>query len=67
MIGRPPFAFEKVEQGVFTVSLGGHFMDGAWALTMIHDLHHGRALDDTRSRSTWAAATNSVESVLSHL
>lgn len=52
-----PFAFEKIEQGVFAVSLGGHFMDGAWALTMLHDHHHGRPFEDTRSRSTWAAAT----------
>jgi ABC-type sugar transport system substrate-binding protein len=52
-----PFAFEKVEEGVFTASLGGHFLDGAWALTMLHDHHQGQALDRPRSRSSWAAAT----------
>jgi hypothetical protein len=52
-----PFAFEKIEEGVFTASLGGHFLDGAWALTMLHDHHQGQTLEQPRSRSTWAAAT----------
>lgn len=33
---------EAVEQGRLTASYGGHFMEGAWALVLIHDYHHGR-------------------------
>ncbi|WP_229591076.1 ABC transporter substrate-binding protein [Pseudodesulfovibrio sediminis] len=30
-----------IENGDYTVSVGGHFLDGAWALVMLHDALHG--------------------------
>jgi len=35
------FALDMVESGDFTVTVGGHFMDGAWALVMLYDRIHG--------------------------
>nr|WP_321260100.1 ABC transporter substrate-binding protein [uncultured Pseudodesulfovibrio sp.] len=37
-------AQELIEKGDFTVSVGGHFMDGAWALVMMYDAMHGIAV-----------------------
>jgi hypothetical protein len=34
-----PFAFEQVRRGTFVATVGGHFMDGAWALVLLHDYH----------------------------
>ncbi len=34
-------AMEAVNSGKMTATIGGHFMDGAWALTMIYDYHQG--------------------------
>ncbi len=34
-------ALELVKEGEFTVSVGGHFMDGGWALVMLYDAMHG--------------------------
>lgn len=36
-----PFALEKVRRGTFTASVGGHFLDGAFALVLLHDHHRG--------------------------
>ena len=30
-----------VEDGDFTVTVGGYFVDGAWGLVMLYDLIHG--------------------------
>ena len=35
------FALDMVEDGDFTVTVGGHFMDGAWGLVMLYDQIHG--------------------------
>lgn len=35
-------AIIKVSQGSMAMTSGGHFMDGAWALVMLYDYHHGR-------------------------
>lgn len=35
------FALDKVEDGSFTATVGGHFMDGAWALVMLYDYING--------------------------
>lgn len=34
-------ALERILHGELTTSVGGHFMDGAWALVMLYDYHHG--------------------------
>lgn len=34
-------AMEAVKSGKMAATIGGHFMDGAWALTMIYDYHQG--------------------------
>lgn len=34
-------ALDLVENGDFTVTVGGHFMDGAWGLVMLYDFIHG--------------------------
>ncbi len=34
-------AAEEVANGTLVASLGGHFLDGAWALAKIYDRHHG--------------------------
>ncbi len=35
------FSFDMVKKGFFTATVGGHFMDGGWALVMIFDHFHG--------------------------
>ena len=35
-----PFAFGKVREGTFTATVGGHFLDGAWAIVLLYDHHH---------------------------
>lgn len=32
---------ELIEKRELNLSLGGHFMEGGWALILIHDYHHG--------------------------
>ena len=44
------FALDLVEKGDFTVSVGGHFMDGGWALVMLYDQIHG--VDTPRSSTS---------------
>lgn len=34
-------AVNHVQRGTMVTSVGGHFMDGAWALVMLFDYHHG--------------------------
>lgn len=35
-------ALHKIKTGKLTTSLGGHFMEGGWAMVLIHDYHHGK-------------------------
>lgn len=39
-------AMQAVRQERLAVLAGGHFMVGAWAVVMLHDLHHGRDFAD---------------------
>ena len=39
-------ALARIKDGSLTVSVGGHFMTGAWALILLHDYHHGRDFAD---------------------
>lgn len=34
-------ALEAVQSGQMTLTHGGHFLAGAWAMVLLHDLHHG--------------------------
>lgn len=31
-----------IEQGELVASIGGHLMEGGWAMVLLHDYHHGR-------------------------
>ncbi len=42
-----PEAFDAIRQGRLAVSIGGHFLDGGWALVWVHDHYHGRDFADS--------------------
>jgi ABC-type sugar transport system substrate-binding protein len=46
-----PPAIERVKQGTIVTTVGGHFMDGAWALVLLHDYHHGKDFIDEEVKS----------------
>jgi ABC-type sugar transport system substrate-binding protein len=52
-----PFAFAKVREGTFTASVGGHFLDGAWALVVLYDHHLGAIKGVIQEKSQLALAT----------
>jgi ABC-type sugar transport system substrate-binding protein len=52
-----PFAFDQVRQGTFLATVGGHFMDGAWALVLLHDHHQRPAKGPTNEKSQLAVVT----------
>jgi ABC-type sugar transport system substrate-binding protein len=54
-----PFAFDKIRDGTFVASVGGHFLDGAWALILLFDHHHGRDFGPTQGGSHFALADRS--------
>ncbi|WP_375769277.1 ABC transporter substrate-binding protein [Archangium gephyra] len=37
-----PAALQAVREGRMVTTLGGHFLEGAWALVLLHDYHRGR-------------------------
>jgi hypothetical protein len=37
-----PPSLQAVREGRMVATLGGHFLEGAWALVLLHDFHHGR-------------------------
>ena len=39
-------ALEKIVTGQMVASIGGHFMQGAWAMVLIHDHHKGIDFED---------------------
>ena len=39
-------ALEKIVDGKMVASIGGHFMQGAWAMVLIHDYHKGADFED---------------------
>lgn len=39
-------AIEQVNLGFMSTTVGGHFLDGAWALVMLYDYHNGRDFID---------------------
>lgn len=46
-----PQALQAVRHGKMVVSLGGHFLEGGWALVLLYDYHHGR--DFASERLDW--------------
>lgn len=38
-------AVEGIKSGLVTASLGGHFMEAAWATVLLYDYHHGKDFD----------------------
>lgn len=51
------FAFDKVKEGTFTATVGGHFMDGAWGLIMLYDYHHGKDFPRYQNKSPFFVVT----------
>jgi len=45
-------ALERILDGKITASLGGHFMQGGWAMVMIHDYHKGADFIDLGTEFT---------------
>jgi ABC-type sugar transport system substrate-binding protein len=52
-----PFAFEKIRKGIFSATVGGHFLDGAWALVLLYDLDHRPSLAPAAEKSQLAVVT----------
>lgn len=52
-----PFALPKLASGEFTASVGGHFLDCAWCVVMLHDHHHGRDFGATMELSRYVVLT----------
>jgi ABC-type sugar transport system substrate-binding protein len=50
-------ALAQVAEGSLAVSIGGHFLDGALALILLHDHHMGRDFEPWSRRSSLTAAT----------
>ncbi|MFY0562302.1 ABC transporter substrate-binding protein [Archangium lansingense] len=65
-----PRALQAVREGRMVTTLGGHFLEGAWALVLLHDLHHGRDFvsEGLDWRTTQAPVSrDNVEAVLRFL
>lgn len=54
-----PEALPAIRRGQLTVSMGGHFVEGAWAVVLLHDYRAGKdfAQLGTRFRSTMGRIT----------
>lgn len=55
---------QAVHDGALVATMGGHFMEGGWALVLLHDYHHGKDFSDTgltlKSRMQAVTAANVV-------
>ena len=52
-----PFVREMIEDGEVAVSLGGHFLDGAWSIVMLFDHHRGEEFEVGISQSKYEVLT----------
>ncbi|AKI98797.1 monosaccharide ABC transporter substrate-binding protein (CUT2 family) [Archangium gephyra] len=62
-----PEALQAVRDGRLVTTLGGHFLEGAWALVLLYDHHHGRdfASEGLEWRTSMAPVTRAhVDSLL---
>jgi len=50
-------ALVATDEGSLTVSIGGHFLDGARAILLVHDHHHGLDFEPWSRRSPLVSAT----------
>jgi ABC-type sugar transport system substrate-binding protein len=46
-----PESLQALREGALVTSIGGHFLEGAWALVLLHDYHH--AMDFASERLDW--------------
>lgn len=56
-IGWAPLVPGMIRRGELSASVGGHFMDGAWALIMLWDLHQGRDFETLQTTSSGVLLT----------
>lgn len=64
--GWHPDAVRAVARGEMTTTVGGHFMDGGWALVLLYDHFHGRDFVGDPGSSTMQAITcENAEQLLS--
>jgi len=42
-----PGALSAVRSGKMTATMGGHFMEGGWAMVFLHDYHNGRDFSES--------------------
>lgn len=48
------FAIEHVQKGLFSTSVGGHFMDGGWSLIILFDYHNNFSLSSPTTKSSFS-------------
>ncbi|WP_319470331.1 ABC transporter substrate-binding protein [uncultured Pseudodesulfovibrio sp.] len=60
------FALDMVEEGAFTATVGGHFMDGGWALVMLYDHIHGIRIPATSTSHFSVITADNVEQYRRH-
>lgn len=53
-----PRALSEIRAGTMAVSFGGHFMQGGWAMVLLHDYHHG--IDFAADRIDWRTKMSPV-------
>ncbi len=41
-----PAGLQAIRQGLMSATVGGHFIEGAWAMLLLHDYHHGKDFAD---------------------
>jgi hypothetical protein len=46
-----------VRRGTFTATVGGHFLDGAWAIVLLYDHHHRPQRGPIAEKSQLAVVT----------
>lgn len=51
-----PAAFERIADGTLTASVGGHFIDGSWAIVLLHDYHGGIDFGEKPLKSKFVTA-----------
>lgn len=51
-------AFEAIRRGTLCASVGGHFLDGAWGILLLHDYHNGRDFGADQITSAFSVATS---------
>lgn len=61
------FALHEVAKGRFAATVGGHFMDGGWAMVMLYDLHHGVTIQKKHNLSPFSLIhKGNVDDFLDH-